>query len=251
MNAVYIIKFIYSALLFPPGILIIGLLLLAWWRRRDRRLAAVVLLSAAVLYLASIGLVSGLLVHSLESRYAPPERVEGDVIIVLGGGATLDTPNLTGRGHLYGAAANRLFTGLQLYHRLGVPIIVSGGQVFASSGVEADIARDILMSVGVPANKIIAENASLNTSGNARNTAAILAERGFKKPILVTSAFHMERSVRQFAKAGVTVVPFPTDYHRNVASGFHHTSLWPSAVAMSELVLGLTEYVGIAAVRWY
>ena len=39
MSTIYIVKFIYSALLFPPGIFIIALLLLAWWRRRDRRLA--------------------------------------------------------------------------------------------------------------------------------------------------------------------------------------------------------------------
>lgn len=250
-ETMYIIKFIYNVLIFPPGIFIVGLLLLAWWRRQSRQLATAALAAAALLYLSSIGLVSGAIVHSLESRHTPPAKVEGDVIIVLGSGATLDTPNLSGRGHLGGASANRLLTGLQLYHKLGVPIIVSGGQVYATGGVEADVARTILRDVGVPADRIIAETASLNTAGNARQTAAILKERGFTRPILVTSAFHMERSVRQFAKAGVAVVPFPADYHGNIARSFRYTELWPTAGAMRELVLGLTEYVGIAAVRWY
>jgi uncharacterized SAM-binding protein YcdF (DUF218 family) len=248
---VYIIKFLYSVFLIPPGLFIALLLLLAWRYRRSRAPARAALLAAAVLYLGSVGLVSGPLIHSLESRYVPPAQVSGDVIVVLGGGATLDTPNLGGGGHLSGQSANRLLTGLQLHHKLGVPIVISGGQVFATGGVEAEVARSVLLSLGVPADKIIAETASLNTADNARNTAAILARHGFTRPILVTSAYHMERSVRQFHKAGVAVVPFPTDYQENLARSFHHTDLWPSAGATAQLAIAIKEYLGILAVRWY
>jgi uncharacterized SAM-binding protein YcdF (DUF218 family) len=247
----YIIKFIYSALLFPPGCFILGLLLFAWWRHRQRRPAGMPLLLALCLYLASAGFVGGSVLHSLETRYTPPAQVIGDVIIVLGAGATLDTPNVDSRGHLGGSAANRLLTGVQLYHKLGVPIIFSGGQIFATDGNESEVAKNILLTLGVPAGKIIAESASLNTADNARYTAAILRQQGFKNPILVTSAYHMERSVRQFAKAGVTVVPYPTDYQGNIESRFHHTILWPTTRSMQELVTGLKEYIGIAAVTWY
>ncbi len=247
----YLVKFLYTVFLFPPGLFILVLLLFAWWRRRSRALARTALLAAAVLYLASIGLVSGPLVHSLETRHTPPDRVGGDVIVVLGGGATLDTPNLGGRGHLSGSAANRLLTGLQLYHKLGVPIIYSGGQVYATGGVEAAIARSVLLNLGVPDDKIITETASLNTGDNARYTAAILAERGFTRPILVTSAFHMERSVRQFQKAGVAVLPFPTDYQENLGRRFHYTDLWPTPLAAGQLVIALKEYLGLAAIAWY
>ena len=237
MTTVYIIKFLYSVFLLPPGLFIAALLLLAWRCRRNRVLARGALVVAAVLYLGSVGLVSGPLIHSLETRYTPPAQVGGDVIVVLGSGATLDTPNLGGKGHLSGAAANRLLTGLQLYHKLGVPIIFSGGQVFATGGVEAEVARSILLSAGVPADKIIAETASLNTGENARNTAAILAQRGFARPILVTSACHMERSVLQFRKAGIDVVPFPTDYQENIARGFRFIDLWPLAAATEQLAV--------------
>ncbi|MDT8902448.1 YdcF family protein [Anaeroselena agilis] len=247
----YLVKFLYTVFLFPPGLFILALLIFAWWRRRSRALARAALLAAGLLYLASIGLVSGPLVHSLEARHTPPTRVSGDVIIVLGGGATLDTPNLGTGGHLYGSSANRLLTGLQLHHKLGVPIIYSGGQVFATGGVEAEIARSILLSLGVPGDKIIAETASLNTGDNARYTAAILAERGYTRPILVTSAYHMERAVRQFRKAGVAVLPYPTDYQENIRRAFHHTDLWPTPVAAGQLTLALKEYLGLAAVNWY
>ncbi len=251
MTTLYIIKFLYSVFLLPPGLFIACLLLLAWRYRRSRAAARVCLLAAAVLYLGSVGFVSGPLVHSLETRYTPPARISGDVIVVLGGGATLDTPNLGGSGHLSGPAANRLLTGLQLYHKLGVPILFTGGQVFATGGVEAEVARSVLLSAGVPAEKIIAETASLNTADNARYTASILAQRGFTRPILVTSAWHMERSVLQFAKAGVAVVPFPTDYQENIVRRLHFIDFWPSAGAAAQLAMAVKEYLGIAAIRWY
>ena len=247
----FVIKFLYTVFLFPPGLFILILLLFAWWRRRSRALSRAALLAAAVLYLASIALISGPLVNSLETRHTPPAEVSGDVIIVLGGGVTLDTPNLGGSGHLGGSSANRLLTGLQLHHKLGVPIIISGGQVFATGGVEAEVARRILLSLGVPDDKIIAETASLNTGDNARKTAAILSRRGFARPILVTSAFHMERSVRQFEKAGVAVLPYPTDYQENIVRQFHYTDLWPTPAAAGQLVLALKEYLGIAVINWY
>ncbi len=247
----FVIKFLYSAILFPPGLFIVALLVLAWLHRRRREAAAAALLAAALLYLTSVHLVSGPLMRSLEARYTPPAGVSGDVIVVLGGGATLDTPNVDSLGHLGGSAANRLLTGLQLHRRLGVPIIFSGGQVFATGGNEAEVARSILRGAGVPEGKIIAEAASRNTSENAVNTAAILKERGFTRPILVTSAYHMERSVRQFRKAGVAVVPFPTDYQENVAWEIHYTDFWPSAGFALQLTAAAKEYLGIAAARWY
>ncbi len=247
----FVVKFLYSAVLFPPGLFIAALLVLAWFCRRRRKAAGAALLAAVLLYLTSVHIVSGPLMRSLEARHTPPASVSGDVIVVLGGGATLDTPNVDSRGHLGGSAANRLLTGLQLYHKLGVPILVSGGQVYATGGVEAEIARSILLGAGVPAGKIIVEAASRNTTENAAATAAILKERGLAAPILVTSAYHMERSVRQFRKAGVTVTPFPADYQENIAWEIHPADFWPSAYATYNLTVALKEYIGIAAARWY
>jgi len=43
----------------------------------------------------------------------------------------------------------------------------------------------------------------------------IVDKHGFNKPILVTSAFHMKRAVKQFEKNEVNVIPYPTDYQTN------------------------------------
>jgi len=189
--------------------------------------------------------------RSLESRYQPPAMVSGDVIIMLGGGATADTPNVHGKGHLMGSAANRLLTAAQLYHITGAPIIISGGQVFANTGKEAEIARHILLGLGIPDEKIIVEGQSLNTTDNAKFSKQIVVERDFTRPILVTSAFHMVRSVGQFSKYNMTVLPYPTDYQTNTHFIFEWHQLWPRADAFYNSQLAIKEYLGLLAIRWF
>ena len=248
----YFIKFVYTTFLLPPGIFIIGLVFLSVWAWRQKATVGKGLaLFTLVFYLFTIPLIGDTIIRSLESRHRPPERPQGDVIIVLGGGATLDTPNLHGLGHLSGHAANRLLTGAQLYHKLKVPIVVSGGKVLETTGCEAQIAKNILTGLGVPENQIYIDDKSLNTTENAKFTKSLMAEAGFHQPILVTSAFHMERSVLQFKKFGVEVVAYPTDYQSNLEEHFAPHHLWPSADVMESVSLSVTEYIGIWAVKWY
>lgn len=249
---VYFVRFLYSTFLFPPGIFVVALFLLCIFLYKSQRtLAKVIGLFTLVFYLCTISFVSDRLIGSLEGKYQVPGEARGDVIIMLGGGATLDTPNVHGLGHLSGFAANRLLTCAQLYQMLHIPIIVSGGKVLETTGSEADIAKVILIGLGVPAEKIIVENQSLNTTENAQYTKELMEQYHFQQPILVTSAFHMERSVLQFNKVQLAVLPYPTDYQTNVEHKFQPHQLWPSASALVDNSLALKEYVGILAVKWY
>jgi uncharacterized SAM-binding protein YcdF (DUF218 family) len=219
--------------------------------KKHRKVSLVLTVFTLFFYLSSTAWFSHLLMKPLENRHHPPHSVRGDMIIMLGGGATLDTPNLSGKGHLSGPAANRLLTCIQLYHKLKVPIIVSGGRVYKTTGREADIARRILLDAGVPKEKILVENHSKNTVENARFVKKILDQYDCYDPILVTSAFHMDRAIRAFTKVGVGVVPFPTDYHSNISNWFTWGSLIPSAESLNDVSLALKEYMGIAVSRWY
>lgn len=110
----YFIKFIYSAFLLPPGIFILVFALLSInLSKKQPRIGLCFLGLTFLLYLSSISLISNLLMRPLENKYRPPTPINGDVLIVLGGGATLDTPNLHGKGHLSPVAANRLLTCIQ------------------------------------------------------------------------------------------------------------------------------------------
>lgn len=245
----YVIKFIYSFVL-PPGIFILLLAGICIWIWKKQRKASLFLLGITLLlYLSMTSLVSNALIGSLERQYSPPAQLQGDVIVVLGGGATQGTPDIGGLGNVSGAAGNRLITAVQLYRQTGLPIIVSGGQVFSDSGNEADIARRQLVGMGVAAEDIVEENRSLNTEQNAVNTAAIMQQRQWTHPILITSAFHMPRSVMEFERAGLQVDPYPSDYWVSRPGSFYPGKLSPSSSAMNAVSTAAKEYTGMLAVK--
>lgn len=248
----YVLKVIYSTFFIPPGIFLVLLLGLAAQLYRSQRKSSAFLCGTAVLfYLCTIPAAADPIIRSLEAHYTPPAVFSGDVIVLLGGGATMDTPNIGGHGHLSGYAANRLLTAAQLYHKYKLPILASGGKVLETTGTEAEVSRMILLGLGVPDDKIIVENQSLNTTQNAEYSKKLLDSHGFNQPILVTSAFHMARAVLQFQKAGVTVTPWPTDYQANVHSLVSWFDFVPSSSALTNIALSTKEYLGLAAIRWY
>ena len=239
---IYLLKFGASFVL-PPGIFFVCFWLLSFylWRRREVRAAAALFCVTGMFYLMSTQLVSAMLMGSLESAYEQPPAPEGDVIVMLGRGATADTPNLGERGNLCASPASRLLAAAELYNRLHVPVLVSGGQVYEDSGPEAVIARRELLRLGVPEEAVLLEPDSLNTRQNAVFSGRIMREHGFSRPVLVTSAFHMERSVLNFEKEGVQVTAYPTDYRTNRRQVFHYNKLMPSTAALDDSVIVLQE----------
>ena len=248
---IYILKF-GASFLMVPGIFYVLLFIISalLWRKNERRIAGIMAGLTAVFYLFSTSLISGLLIGSLENEYPQPADPEGDIIIMLGGGATADTPSLGEKGDLTSAAGNRLLMTAQLYNRLQVPVLVSGGAVYADSGCEAELAKRDLIRLGVPAEKIYTDTESLNTRQNAVYSAELMREHGFAKPILVTSAFHMPRSVLNFEKEGVQVVPFPTDYMTNSITVVHINRLIPGSGNLMATDLFLREKLRTAVTKY-
>lgn len=246
---IYLLKFGASFIL-PPGIFIVVFVIgVVFLWKQNRKVARALAGTVCIFYLLTTSLVADALLGSLESRYAPPEVVAGDVIIMLGGGATSDTPDFNGLGNLSGSAANRLLTVARIQKQLQVPVILSGGQVYADSGREAVIARRMLLELGSREDQVIIEDRSLNTKQNAQFVHKILTEKQYTQPILVTSAFHMERSVLNFSKENVAVVPFPSDYMVNRNNAFYFNKLAPSAGALENSGIFFREWLGIFAAK--
>ena len=249
---VYFLKFGASWLL-PPGIFIVALFALAWyaWKRRGaRRIAALLFALTFVFYLLCTSVVAERSLGWLEQAYLPPAEPAGDVIIMLGGGAMPDSPDVDGVGALCSSPANRLLTAVRLQRKLGVPILLSGGQVYEDTGAEAKIARRMLIDLGVPEEQILVETRSINTTQNARYSAEILRAQGLTQPILVTSAFHMKRAVLNFKKQGIDVVPYPADYQVTHHPVFHYTKLRPQTEALLDNVTVLQETLRTLVTRY-
>ena len=67
--------------------------------------------------------------------------------------------------------------------------------------------------MGVSKKDILIETNSRNTRENAMFSAKIIKEQfPNETPILITSAFHMRRSIGCFKKAEIGVIPLPVDF---------------------------------------
>ena len=91
-------------------------------------------------------------------------------------------------------------------------LYLSGGTVRTGDDSEARNMRLFLEDLGVPASAIIEEGGSVNTAENAQRIASLLKAANVDSIMLVTSALHMPRARNLFAKAGLNVIPAPTDF---------------------------------------
>ena len=169
--------------------------------------------------------------------------------MVLGGGCYSGVSDFDGEGQLSADATNRLVMGLRLHKALGLPIILSAGKVFSYSASEADIAYRLLKASGVEEKYLIKENRSRNTAGNATFTKEICEKQKYDKVILVTSAYHMPRSVALFKREGMNVIPYPTDYKTYKNPVLNAFSFTPSAGCLYYTSSAVKEYLGLLAVK--
>lgn len=247
----FILKKLITAFLVPPGIFILILLGTAWWanRRRQRPLAAFLVVVALTLWGMSTAPVSRTMLASLEKGLNIPAVPRGDVIILLGGGINDKVPDLSGRGAPSGASLPRVVAAARLHRRLGIPIIVSGGPVFSGRTAEAVVLGRFLADLGVPPEKILLEDRSRDTIENALFTRVILKQHHFQTPILITSAYHMLRSVAIFRNIGIDVTPVPTHF----MSGGDAPTVWfdwlPDAGFMGGMALAVKEKLGMFVYR--
>ncbi len=244
----FIAKKIVSAFILPPGIFIPALIAMAvFFLRRKRRLPAVAhLVMALFIWLSAIAPVAHALLVPLEHAFQIPVNPRGDVIVVLGGGAYRGVPDPSGTGAPNAESMIRMVAAMRLHRASGLPLIVSGGKAFAQDETEARLMRRCLVESGIPSGKIITEEASRDTRENAVNVSRICRERNFRRPILVTSAYHMKRAVKSFRKAGMEVVPYPAGHRTAIGNGFAWQDLLPTRIQHIEMAI--REYIGLMAI---
>ena len=229
----------------PPGIFIVLLVGFGiWFLLKKQWKAGMVNLSIGIfMWLLSISPVADTMIRGLESDFKIPENPRGDVIILLGGGAYDNAPDLTGVGAPSEEMLARLVAAVRLQKRLDVPVIISGGAVFKGRKPEALIVKRFLIDLGVPDKKVIIEDKSRDTIENAKYTAEMCKRYGFKRPILVTSAYHMKRSVMSFKKVNMDVISFPSNFKTWKIKKYRWESYLPNSLGGS--YTAMHEYLGL------
>jgi uncharacterized SAM-binding protein YcdF (DUF218 family) len=191
------------------------------------------------------------LMAPLEHRFPPrvPEISNPpDAIIVLGG--VIDPVKSAKSGvPAIGNGAERITEMLYLAQRYpSAKVIFSGGsgRLTDKEYREGDAVRDLVERIGLPISRFGFESEARNTIENALYVSKLFPPDPDKTLMLVTSAFHMPRSVGVFRRIGFNVLPYPVDYmtEKDAVSGLGFDmagGLSRSSVAMKEWV-GLTVY---------
>ena len=227
-------------------LMLLGLVLL-WLGKR--RLAGW-LLSIDLLLLMGVLLMplGDIVLHPLESRFQQPDlnKIEPAGIVILGGGENPELSSVWQQSQ-FNAAAERVMVIPAFAKRFpDAPIIFTGGSgsVLRQSFKGADGVADYLNQIGL-LDRVLLENQSRNTYENALLSAKLLGAVPDQPWLLVTSAFHMPRSVGIFEKQGWQVIPYPVDYYSTTSTGF---KLDPNLAGhLKDLSTGIREWIGLVA----
>lgn len=200
-----------------------------------------------ILLLFSFSPFANFLGGALEYEF-PIQKMEAyspaGAIVVLGGSVAGMVPPRVSVEEIRGA---RVLAGARLYKLKKAPwVIVSGGVPYpATSGEtrnEAIDMRDLLVEDGVPQDAILVEGESRTTAENAELSARLLKEKGVKKILLVTSAYHIGRATRLFQRQNLEVIPVPTSHE--VVQGGSPENFVPNAGSLERSTRYLKERFG-------
>lgn len=251
---IYVLKFI-AAWLLPPGlfVLLAGALAYLLFKHRLGKLRYLALVLMLGLYLLSTSFGARLLALPLEQAYEQQRSEEAQLIVVLGGGSVGGVPDGTAQGNLGPVGAARLLTAARLAKQHELPVLITGGQVFAEGANEALISARILRDLGLTEAQIIPEVKARTTQENAQFTAELCRERGYERVLLVTSALHMPRSKyffdRYLGSPNIKILTYPCDYRLNPEAEFSLRRLVPQQEAFDISCSALHEYVGLIGGR--
>lgn len=211
------------------------------WGRRARVAAWIVLGSA---WLASLPFTGAWLVHWTETRGPDlPTALAGRdpekaAMVVLAAGIRTYDPAVPLAERMDGASTQRVLTAARLYRRYPFGLIVVSGTPRALPHAM----KALLVTLGVPAARVVTETESANTRENARFSAEILRARGAETVVLVTSATHLRRAVRELARAGIDAIPAAAEVRGMGPMGFD--ALLPSLSGLTSTSVALHELLG-------
>lgn len=219
------------------------------WRRTAVAAATLALLVLVVPAWTTLG---ALMLKPLENHFARPDPVPTDIagVIVLGGGFEGGVNLVRGGYELNGSGDRFVETAILARRYPQARIVVTGGNgsLMLEGEGDADTAPRLLEALGVSRDRLVLENRSRNTYENAVFSREMVQPQPGETWLLVTSAFHMPRSIGLFRKAGFDVAPWPADYR---AAGNETLGITAdnTSDSMQNFTIALREWIGLIAYR--
>jgi uncharacterized SAM-binding protein YcdF (DUF218 family) len=248
----FVLSKILGFLAMPSNLLVvatlagIGLLLTRW-----RRFALTVLVGSVVmLAVLSWSPLSNILLLTLSERFPAWQagNADPDGVIILGG--VIDPEVSAARGQIeLDSSAERALALVTLAQRFPkARIVFSGGSgnLVRAPVAETRFAKALLAEFAMKGDRFVFEEESRTTYENARNTFQLLKPKPGERYLLVTSSFHMPRSIGAFRRVGFEVEAFPVDWRtrgwRDAMLPFDRAS-----AGLSRADVAIHEWTGLVA----
>lgn len=142
------------------------------------------------------------------------ELDSSDAIVVVSGGET----------------SQRVAEGVKLYKEDWAGVLIMSGAARDAKDSNAAAMKRMAINSGVPADKIITEEKSMNTVENAAYVRDIIEQNKFNRLILVTSPYHQRRAALVFGKA-LEGLPVKIINHSSLDSAWRKNGWWLDAWA--------------------
>jgi uncharacterized SAM-binding protein YcdF (DUF218 family) len=219
-----------------------------WKRRRLVGIAGVVVFLAFSLEPVSNRLQYRL-EHATKSTFRPGTNY--DAVVLLGGVGDERVVFETGQPAYNDNVERLVATHWLLASGHARYAIVSGGPEHPklAQWSEARVLERQLVEWGVDPTRIITEEKARNTRENAVYSERIVKKRGFENVLIVTSAFHMRRSIECFEAVGMTVDTLAVDFRAHSDASPGSDSWLPRANFLHDSTRALREMAGLYIYR--
>lgn len=222
----FILKKLISSLFMPLSFgLLIGIVgLIALFKNKIKMAKIFLSFSFLWITLSAYAPISNLLISPLETQYTKLQTVPQDVkyIVLLGGDME-----------------NRAWEVLRLYNKIDQAKIITSGYAGRGEIPEAFKSAKKLQDIGIPKEDIITFSKPKDTKEEAIQIKEYLRDQRF---ILVTSSFHLPRTMALFQKEGLD--PIASSGHFLISPSDKAFSV-PSATHLQKTEIALHEYLGL------
>ena len=244
----FFLKKFLQAIFLPPGLILVLLItsvILIYFKKKWGK--TLLLITIVFYYSLSITPVSQLLLHGLENRYQTIQSPTNNVkhIVVLGGGTINRFSSLPPTSRLNPSSTARILEGIRLFRQIEDGYLITSGGSTQKKNEEEDSChqmKNLAVMLGVEENRIIPICDSRDTSEEAKNLEKIIGDKPF---FLVTSAFHMQRSILLFKRLGLNPTAAPSDFKAQKKDGSNYSDFLPSPNNFSDSTLAVKEYIGL------
>jgi len=206
-----ILKFLFGIIIHFDLICAVLMVLssILYLRNPSKKKSIILLVSFLTFFIIHFSPFARIMLYHLEHRFPQTKEIPHDAkgLILLGGNFSLLESQIGGRP-IYNLAGGRVIEFISLARRHpDLPI------VFTGTFLEVDLTKKLFDEMGIESSRVVWENESSNTVDNAYKSYNLVHPNPEDKWILVTSAFHMPRSMGLFRGAGWNVSAYPVDYH--------------------------------------